>query len=99
MGIDFALEQLYQTGWSAMDTAGCESGPNGRWAPTVERVRREFVAAGFELDLAHIASFDCYRAEWRDDAGSPVGSVVGQTEQEAAVYALAQCRRSFVGIA
>lgn len=94
MGLNFAIDELYATGWSALDSAGCLHGADGRSYPGVERVKREFAEAGYELTLRHIQLFDCYRAEWRDSGGTAVGAVVGQAEAESAVYALAQMRRS-----
>lgn len=94
MGLDFAIEELFSTGWSALDSTGCSSAPDGRLYPGVDRVRREFEAAGYELTLRRIDLFDCCRAEWRLPNGQAVGAVVGQSESEAAVYALAQMRRS-----
>ena len=94
MGLDFAIDELYATGWSALDTSGCEHHADGRAYPTPETVRGEFEQAGFELTLRHIQLFDCYRAEWRDAGDAAVGAVVGQTEDEAAVYALSQLRRA-----
>ena len=41
MGLDFAIDELFATGWSALDTTGCES-EGGRWVPSVDRVMREF---------------------------------------------------------
>ncbi len=93
MGLDFAIDELYATGWAAMDSAGCEHHSDGRAFPRVKAVREEFRSAGFDLTLRHVQLFDCYRAEWRDAAGSASGAVVGHTEIEAAVYALSQLRR------
>ena len=93
MGLDFAIDELYATGWSALDSAGCLHGPDGRSYPGVPRVRAEFARRGFDLQIRFVQLFDCHRAEWRDGAGVAAGAVVGQTEAEAAVYALAQLRR------
>lgn len=93
MGLDFAIDQLFATGWSALDTTGCEF-HGGRCYPGLGRVMREFAASGADLSLRRIDLFDCFRAEWRDAAGRALGGVVGQTEIEAAVYALAQFRRA-----
>lgn len=97
MGLDFAIDELYATGWSALNTKGCEP-HEGRWVPTVDRVRREFEVQGLSLCVRHIQLFDCFRAEWTDGSGIPAGAVVGQTELEAAVYALAQLRRAHAGV-
>ncbi|MEZ6244300.1 MAG: hypothetical protein R3B57_14800 [Phycisphaerales bacterium] len=94
MGIDFAIDELYATGWTALDSSGCEHHADGRAYPSPDTVRREFDQAGFDLSLRHIQLFDCYRAEWRDRSGAAAGAVVGQTEAEAAVYALSQLRRA-----
>lgn len=93
MGLDFAIEELYASGWSALDTSGCEYHSDGRAYPTLDRVRKAFNEHGYELLTRHVQLFDCYRAEWRDAQGHPCGAVVGQRENEAAVYALSQFRR------
>jgi hypothetical protein len=94
MGLNYAIEELYASGWSALDSTGCGIAPDGRIYPGIERVQRDFTASGFLLTLSRIDLFDCYRAEWRTPAGDAVGAVVGQTQEEAAVYALAQMRRT-----
>ena len=94
MGLDYAIEELYATGWSPLDTKECEHDAGGRMYPLPGRVGREFSAAGYDLEIKHVQLFDCYRAEWRDQIdGSAVGAVVGHGEEEAAVYALSQLRR------
>ncbi|MFM9996362.1 MAG: hypothetical protein ACKVU4_11245 [Phycisphaerales bacterium] len=94
MGIDFALDQLYATGWQAEDQNGCAPHADGRPVPGLDRIRREFDAAGFDLRVRHVQLFDCYQAEWFDGSRAAVGAVVGRTETEAAVYALSQLRKS-----
>lgn len=96
MGLDFAIDELYATGWTALDSAGCKHHADGRAFPDIERVRQEFRAAGFEFTIRHVQLFDCYRAEWRDAGGAAMGAVVGRSEAEAAVYALSQLRRAVV---
>ena len=93
MGLDFAIDALYETGWSADDAPACPHHADGRAYPTEQQVRKIFEDQGFDLTVRHIQLFDCYRAEWRDDQGQAVGAVVGQTAAEAAVYALSQLRR------
>lgn len=95
MGLNFAIDELYSTGWAALDSTGCEHHADGRAFPRVQRIAREFTSRQLELAVRYIQLFDCYRAEWRDSTGQPCGAVVGQTEQEAAVYALAQMRRQW----
>lgn len=94
MGIDIALDELYATGWSQLDSSACEQAADGRWMPTLEAVRDEFAREGFGLLLTHIQLFDCYRAAWEGGGGQAGGAVVAQTEREAAVFALAQLRRA-----
>lgn len=96
MGLSFALDELHATGWSCLDSSGCAFDVDGRPYPAPARVLQEFASAGFELVITHQDKFNCYRAEWRE-AGSPeTQAVVGHSEAEAAVYALAQFRRSLV---
>lgn len=97
MGLDFAIDELYETGWSALDTLGTHH-HRGRTYPGVDRIKREFSAAGFDLTIRHVQLFDCYRAEWRDASGAAVGAVVGRTDEEAAVYAFSQLRRRLVAV-
>ncbi len=96
MGIDFAIDELYASGWTAPDADSCQKHQDGRPYPSLPSISAAFDEAGFELSVRHIQLFDCYRAEWRDASGAAGGAVVGQTEDEAAVYALSQLRRSLV---
>ncbi len=93
MGLEIALDELYATGWLALDTAGCSHAPDGRLYPSVERVHEEMARAGFALTIRYVDLFDCHRAEWADTGGVPAGAVVGRSAAEAAVYALSRCRR------
>ena len=97
MGLDFAIDELMSTGWTALDTSDCQRS-GARPYPTVGRVSEEFRAAGLEFAVRHVQLFDCYRAEWHDSTGRASGAVVGQTEAEAAVYALAQLRRQLATV-
>lgn len=99
MGLDFAIDELYATGWTALDTAGCKHHADGRSYPDVPAVAAQFREAGFDLTLRHVQLFDCYRAEWRETGGEPAGAVVGRSEAEAAVYALSQLRRKALSAA
>jgi hypothetical protein len=97
MGISIALDELLATGWSGMDSTGCSFDDSGRAYPSVQRVRQEFSAAGFELALNHNDKFKVYGAEWREAGSRSVaGSVISSSQEEAAVYALAQMRKSLV---
>jgi hypothetical protein len=93
MGLNFAVDELYAAGWSALDSAGCMHGADGRPYPTAERVKREFLQGACELTIRYVQLFDCHRAEWKDTSGQASGAVVGATQDEAAVYALAQFLR------
>lgn len=95
MGLDFAIDELLSTGWSELDTTGCEY-CEGRMFPTVARVAREFEREGFDFAIKHIQPFDCFRAQWCGTTGES-GAVVGKTIEEAAVYALARFRRALAG--
>lgn len=98
-GLELAIDELYSTGWSALDSIGCEHTGDGKAYPSVVRVQKEFAHLGYELQVGHIQLFDCFRAEWADQAGNPVGAVVGSSEIEAAIYALARLRRNLkVGV-
>jgi hypothetical protein len=92
MGLNFAVDELYATGWSTLDSSGCEF-LEGRQYPGVHRVQREFAGQGFSLSIRRVELFDCFRAEWRISNGDAGGAIVAQSETEAAVYALAQLRR------
>lgn len=95
MGLDFAIDELYSTGWAGLDSSGCGFDTDGRAYPTLASVTAQFERAGFALSVRRVDLFNCFRAEWTDaSTGESVGSVVGQTGEEAAVYALAQLRRS-----
>jgi hypothetical protein len=93
MGLDFAIDELLASGWTTLDLSGCECRSDGKFYPSAARVSREFRESGFSIAIRHVQIFDCYRAEWRDASGATVGAVVGKSETEAAVYALAQLRR------
>jgi hypothetical protein len=95
MSIAIAVDELLASGWSGLDSSGCAYDDRGRAYPTVRRVEREFAAAGFDLRITHVQPYDCYRAEWREAGAADVsGSTVSRSEQEAAVHALAEMRRS-----
>lgn len=98
MGLDFAIDALYESGWQA-EAKDLIAGPgharhaDGRVYPSEALIRDFFTENGYELGVRHIQLFDCYRAEWRTRTGEPVGAVVGQSAEEAAVYAMSQLRR------
>lgn len=95
MGLDFAVDALYESGWQVTEPKALPRDSSGRPYPSPEEVSREFEAHGLRLAVRHVQLFDCYRAEWSDDAGAAQGAVVGQTAAEAAVYALSRLRRQW----
>jgi len=98
-GFDVVIDELYDTGWSSLDSTDCDHLDDGRAYPNPDRVCSEFEQLGYSLNIRYVQLFDCYRAEWTDSAGSPAGAVVGSSEVEAAVYALVQLRRKLkVGV-
>ena len=82
MNLEFSVDKLYETGWH----------PEG--SAIAGGVQLIFAAAGYELAIRYVQLFDCYRAVWTDRSGAAAGAVVGSDEREAAVYALAQLRKS-----
>jgi len=98
MGLDFAIDALYQTGWSDDASLTAKKYADGRPYPTSDSIAFAFAAAGYDLSVRHIQLFDCYRAEWRDMQGQAMGAVVGQSAEEAAVYALSQLRRQMATV-
>jgi hypothetical protein len=107
MNLDFAVDRLYESGWAPIfdDFDQYETLPDGRRFPGVGAVRREFERAGLKLVFNHNLMFNTHRATWGPLTeladSTPVqearryGTVIGSSEQEAAVYALAQLRESF----
>jgi hypothetical protein len=96
MGLNFAIDALYATGWTPDDPARCKRHADGRSYPDEQAVRRVFADQGCDLSIRHVQLFDCYRAEWRDPAAAVAGAVVGQTAEEACVYAMSQLRRQLL---
>lgn len=96
MTIDFAVDRLYEAGWNPSLQMEIEELPDGRKVPSLSAVRREFAQSGLELTIKQNLIFGCYRAAW-SCSGQVMGTVVGDSEMEAAVYALAQLRASRAG--
>lgn len=92
--LDLSIDELYSSGWSALDSTGCEHTAEGRAYPGLVRIQQEFARLGYELRLRFVQLFDCYRAEWTDAQGKAAGAVVGSSEIEAAIYALSQVRQT-----
>ena len=105
MNLDYAVNRLYEAGWSPADALDLEALEDGRRFPSVLSVQREFARAGLELAIKHNMVFNCYRATWAPigealdpshSADDRHGTVVGACQREAAVYALAQIRAAQV---
>jgi hypothetical protein len=97
MTINYAVDRLYESGWLPSSGMDMERLPNGLRYPTVAAVVRVFKEAGLELSIKPHLMFGCCRAEWTPVAGHPMenelsGTVVGSSDAEAAVYALAKLR-------
>jgi hypothetical protein len=106
MNIEYAIDRLYDAGWTPQGDADVETLADGRPFPSLESIHHEFECAGLALTIAHNPQFHCYRATWNPlpdrTAGEaeqpPVrqGTVIGACEREAAVYALAILRAAYV---
>ena len=94
MTINFAVDRLYETGWLPTEAAALERLPGGLRYPSVAMVQQTFEDAGLKLSIKPHLMFGCCRAEWSPMAPSLglTGTVVGSSEAEAAVYALAKLR-------
>src|SRR6476620_3280148 len=104
MILTYAVERLYQTGWTPSGhAADLDRLDDGRAFPSILSVQREFARSGLELAISHKLMFSCYRATWAP-VGEPLedshaaderhGTVIGACQREAAVYALAQLREA-----
>ena len=103
MKLTYAVDRLFDTGWTPAGETDLDRLPDGRRFPSVSAVQREFGRAGLELSIKHNLVFNCYRSTW-GPIGHPLdsthaaderhGTVIGACEREAAVYALAQLREA-----
>ena len=103
MNLAYAIDRLYDAGWSPTDNPELETLPDGRTYPSVLAIQREFARAGLELAIKHNLMFNCFRATWAP-VGEPLdekhaadevhGTVIGTCQREAAVYALSQLREA-----
>jgi hypothetical protein len=103
MNLEYAVDRLYEVGWSPSVGLELETLPDGRKCPSISQVKREFAKEGLELSIKHNMMFNCCRATWAPmgeqidpghEADEMHGTVVGACEREAAVYALAQLRET-----
>lgn len=103
MNLTYAVERLLDAGWLPSGDMDLERLPDGRSFPTIFTIQREFSRVGLELSIKQNLIFNCYRATWAP-VGEPLdpsraaderhGTVIGDCEREAAVYALAQLRNA-----
>jgi hypothetical protein len=99
MQLDFAVDRLYDAGWTPASGDDLEALPDGRRFPSVKSVVAAFSRNHLSLAITHNPKFCCYRATW-GPAGQQIdpnraadqthGTVVGACEREAAVFAMAQ---------
>ena len=103
MNLQYAVDRLFDTGWTPSGEMDLERLPDGRRFPSALAVQREFLRHGLELSIRHNLVFNCYRSTWAPlgqtpdpahDADERHGTVIGACEREAAVYALAILRES-----
>ena len=106
MNLDYAVDRLYESGWAPVfgNSQVYDALADGRRFPSTESIYREFEHADLKLVIKHNLVFDTYRATWAPRTeladSTPAqearrfGTVIGSSEQEAAVYALAQLRES-----
>lgn len=98
MTLEYAVERLYETGWTAVEENDIETLSDGRKFPSVAAVKRQFDEVGLSLSIKHNLMFNCFHAAWtpRDPGNTDAhpGTVIGACDREAAVYALAQLRES-----
>jgi hypothetical protein len=106
MNLTYAVDRLLEAGWLPAEQPGLELErlPDGRSYPSIFAVQREFGRQGLELSIKQNLIFNCYRATWapRGEGIDPArqgderhGTVVGSSESEAAVYALAQLKTNY----
>jgi hypothetical protein len=103
VNLQYAVERLYQTGWSTFGEWEIDRLPDGRAFPSLAAVQREFARVGLKLSVKHNLIFNCHRATWAP-SGEPLddkraadeshGTVIDTCDREAAVYALAQLREA-----
>jgi hypothetical protein len=106
MNLDYAVDRLYESGWAPVfgTSDAYETLADGRRFPALDAIDREFERAGLSLQIKHNLVFDTYRASWAPiselNDSTPAqearrfGTVIGNSEQEAAVYALALMREA-----
>jgi hypothetical protein len=101
MTLEYAVERLYETGWTAAEETDFDILADGRKFPSVGSIKRQFADAGLALSIKHNLMFNCFHAAWTPLKSSDAqpGTVIGASENEAAVYALAQLRQKMLALA
>ena len=103
MNLHYAVDRLYEVGWLPSYDQELERLDDGRRFPSVDSVKEEFARTGLILSIKHNLMFRCCRATWAPEGESvdpshhpddTHGTVVGTSEQEAAVFALSQLRET-----
>ena len=101
MNLDYAIDRLYDSGWTPNMDGELEAGPDGRQFPSVKSIQDQFAQQELRLEIKHNLIFKCFRATWGPQgekldpartADARHGTVIGSCEREAAVFALAQLR-------
>ena len=62
MNLAYAVDRLYDGGWTPSTQQEIETLPDGRTYPSVLAIQLEFARAGLELVIKHNLMFSCYRA-------------------------------------
>lgn len=96
MSNEFAVDELYTTGWLPLDTSECGRDSQGRWYPLRGRVDRECRELGGRVKVEEAQGFGCVTASW--DVGDSSGRCVAGSAEEALIHALAQVRRAASGV-
>ena len=103
MNLHYAVDRLYEVGWLPTYDDDLERLDDGRRYPSIDAIKSAFASAGLDLSIKHNLIFNCYRATWApageaiDPSHNPDpthGTVVGTSDREAAVFALAQLREA-----
>ena len=99
MSLDFAVDRLYEVGWLPEAGIDLERLGDGRRYPSLRAIQQLLGEQGLSLSIKENQKFRCYQATWSPAGEEPDpgrsaderhGTVVGDSEPEAAVYALAQ---------
>jgi len=92
MGNEFAVDDLYTTGWLPLDTSGCARDSQGRWYPTKSRIDRECEELGATISVDEAQKFGCVTASW--NVSDQSGRCIAGSTDEALIHALGQARRA-----